>query len=132
MTDHDSLTPLQEWLLGRIDTATFLDRARGMGAEGSQMLEDYGRVQADDVFHAQLLADALRAADPDVSLDHAYEMYLALTDPHDEAILQAQEAEGQPVNHIREQRQRELDGLRTELGLENTPQEHEPDREAER
>ncbi|HXM57238.1 MAG TPA: hypothetical protein VOB72_17695, partial [Candidatus Dormibacteraeota bacterium] len=118
MSDRPMLTSLQEWLLGRIDTPTFLDRARGMGDEGSHLLEDFGRLQQDEVFHAQLLADALRAADPDVSLDHAYEMYLALTDPQDEAILRAQEAEGQPVSHIREQRQRELDALRPELGLE--------------
>jgi hypothetical protein len=132
MSDSPMLTPLQEWLLGRIDTPTFLDRARGLGDAGGPMLEDYGRAQEDEVFHAQLLAGALRAADPDLSLDHAYEMYLALTDPHDEAILQAQEAEGQPVSHIREQRQRELDALRPELGLENGSPDQEPDREAER
>jgi hypothetical protein len=47
----------------------------------------------------------------------AYVLYEGLIDPLDEANLRAQEAEGQPVGHLREQRRRELAELLPALGL---------------
>jgi hypothetical protein len=58
----------------------------------------------------------------------AYAMYEALTDPMDEAILRLQEAEGQPVGHLWEQRRRELDELRPLLGLGDQVAEVEAER----
>src|SRR5690242_16742069 len=48
-------------------------------------------------------------------LEQAYADYEALIDPFDEALLADQTAEGQPVEHVREERSRELAELRSRL-----------------
>jgi hypothetical protein len=54
-------------------------------------------------------------AEPPTPEELAYWAYEALTDPFDEAVLLAQEAEGQPVEHLLEERRYELEEVRTEL-----------------
>jgi hypothetical protein len=60
--------------------------------------------------------------------EDAYAMYEALTDARDEAELLAQEAEGQPVGDVWEERRRELDELRPLLGLGDLVAEQEAER----
>ena len=52
--------------------------------------------------------------------EDAYARYLAVTDALDEAILLAQEADGQRVDDELRARRRELEELRAELGLPRT------------
>ncbi len=56
-------TPLQSWLLGHIDTATLLDQISGMGESGIDLLRQYGRVQSDPAYAAELIEQAQRAAE---------------------------------------------------------------------
>ena len=100
------ITPIQAWLLGYIDAATMLDRLAG----SPDMLAEYGRALTDNDYADALLADAERANEP-------YAAYDAATDHADEALLLAQEAEGQQVDDEWRERARELAEARDALGL---------------
>jgi hypothetical protein len=122
------LTPLQAWILGLIDTATLRDLASGMDDRGGDILRDHGRALIDPGYAEMLLAEAQHALEQPTPQEQAYAMYEALTDRFDEAVLDSQEAEGQPVGDVREQRRRELEELRPPLGLGERTDEHEAER----
>src|SRR5690348_17360553 len=96
--DHPpQLSLVQAWLMGYISAAALHERAAAMGADGAAVLGDYGRALADQAFAESLIAEAQQTLEgaeltPE---DQAYAMYEALVDPHDEAVLRSQEAEGQ-------------------------------------
>ena len=115
------LDPVQAWLLGYIDLPILLDQA----ADSPDVLAQYGRALADPTYADMLIEQAQRALDPtfDQPITQskvAYDTYVAATDPSDEALLLAQEVEGQPVDDERNDRRREFEQARDALGLLQT------------
>jgi hypothetical protein len=135
-----ALNPVQAWLLGYIDLPTLHDRAAAMGEGSADVFAMYGRAVADRAYAEALIEEAQQAlgttfdelpADKVGRYDVAYDTYVAATDPSDEALLLAQEAEGQPVGDEWADRLRELEEARDALGLRSSG-EQVAEQEAER
>ncbi|TMC06862.1 MAG: hypothetical protein E6J41_17475 [Chloroflexi bacterium] len=115
------LDPVQAWLLGYIDLPTLLDQAAG----SPDVLALYGRAVADPAYAEALIERAQQSlgATFDEAMppaDVAYDTYVAVTDPTDQALLMEQEAEGQPVDDELNVRQSEFEQAREALGLRPT------------
>ena len=112
------LDPVQAWLLGYIDLPTLLDQAAG----SPDVLALYGRVVADPAYAEVLIERAQQSlgATFDEAMtpaDIAYDTYVAASAPTDEALLMAQEAEGQPIDDELNERLSEFEQARDALGL---------------